>query len=81
MKTVRRVDDYTFFEGKQQDRKRSGTGKRWYYKRMPDEDAHVAVTNHGWEYCPKTEWKTNVRNESEEWKRQVKKAAALQSKD
>ena len=28
MKTVRRFDDYTFFEGKQQDRKRSGTGKR-----------------------------------------------------
>ena len=31
-------------------------------KRVSDEEAELNVKNYGYEYCPKTVWKTQVRN-------------------
>jgi len=32
------------------------------YKRVSDEFAEQKVQNENWEYCPKSEWKNNVRD-------------------
>jgi hypothetical protein len=32
------------------------------YKRTDDKTADYAVKNQGWSFCPKSEWKTNVRD-------------------
>ena len=31
-------------------------------KRVSDKEAELSVKNYGYEYCPKTVWKTEVRN-------------------
>ena len=32
-------------------------------KRVPDKKAHEMVRNSGWNYCPKSKWKAQVRKE------------------
>ena len=32
------------------------------YKRTDDKTADYAVKNQGWSFCPKSEWKTNIRD-------------------
>ena len=32
------------------------------YKRVSDDIADKQVRDEGWEFCPKTEWKNNVRD-------------------
>jgi hypothetical protein len=52
MKTVKRMDliDSDMFN----------------FKRVKDDIADKMIKNEGWEYCPKSEWKINVRDYSKE---------------
>jgi hypothetical protein len=52
------------------------------YKRLEDVHAEYAVHNQGWNFCPKSEWKLNVRDaaslavaEAEEARKEAKKSA------
>jgi hypothetical protein len=57
------------------------------YKRVEDEYADYAVKHQGWSFCPKSEWKLNVRDaaaiavaEAEEARKAAKKEAKLAEK-
>lgn len=41
--------------------KRQTTSKTMEYRRVKNEEADTLVRS-GWSYCPKTEWKLNVRD-------------------
>lgn len=36
------------------------------YSRVSDEIADEKIKNEGWKYCPKSEWKINVRDFSKQ---------------
>lgn len=40
----------------------------WHYERVKDNVAEIKIKNEGWSYCPKGEWKTNVRDVKKEIK-------------
>jgi hypothetical protein len=46
------------------------TKKIW--KRVTDEEAHSIVGRAGWKYCPKSDWKNNVRSPKTETKEKKK---------
>lgn len=52
------------------------------YKRTDEKSADYAVKNQGWSFCPKTEWKTNVRDfGKEEAKRIAEEKAAVKAEE
>jgi len=42
--------------------KRMDSNNIWQYERVSDSIADVKVKNENYEYCHKSEWKTNVRD-------------------
>lgn len=51
------------------------------YRRSEDKLADYAVAHQGWSFCPKSEWKTNVRDfGKEEAKRIAEEKAAQKAK-
>jgi hypothetical protein len=52
------------------------------YRRSEDKVADHAVAYQGWAFCPKSEWKTNVRDfGKEEAKRIAEEKAALKAEE
>jgi hypothetical protein len=49
--------------------------KNGEYQRLNDSDADMKVKT-GWKFCPKSEWKTNVRDTGKPTKEEVEAAKA-----
>jgi glutathione synthase/RimK-type ligase-like ATP-grasp enzyme len=49
--------------------------KNGQYQRLNDSDADMKVKT-GWKFCPKSEWKTNVRDTGKPTKEEVEAATA-----
>lgn len=44
--------------------------KNGRYERLDEQEARLKVTTAGWSYCPKSEWKENVRDANRKSKKE-----------